>query len=66
MDEADWLAARFVHPALVDGTPGLAIRLPGRLIGALGFTFSGDVITGIDMISDRGWLRHVDLAAPGG
>ena len=57
--------ARFVRPALVDGTPGLAIRLPGRLIGALGFTFDGDTIAAIDMISDRGRLRHVDLAAPG-
>jgi RNA polymerase sigma-70 factor (ECF subfamily) len=57
--------ARFVRPALVEGTPGLAIRLPGRLIGALGFTCHGDTITGIDMISDRGRLRHVDLAAPG-
>jgi RNA polymerase sigma factor (sigma-70 family) len=57
--------ARFVRPALVDGSPGLAIRLPGRLIGALGFTCDGEVITGIDMISDRGRLRHVDLAVPG-
>jgi RNA polymerase sigma factor (sigma-70 family) len=57
--------ARFVRPALVDGTAGLAIRLPGRLIGALGFTVDGDTITTIDMISDRGRLRHVDLAAPG-
>ncbi|HEV2258449.1 MAG TPA: sigma-70 family RNA polymerase sigma factor [Streptosporangiaceae bacterium] len=57
--------ARFVHPALVDGTPGLAIRLPGRLIGALGFTFDGDTIAAIDMISDRARLRQVDLAAPG-
>ena len=58
-------SARFVRPALVDGIPGLAIRLPGRLIGTLGFTFDGDTITAIDMISDRGRLRHVDLAAPG-
>jgi RNA polymerase sigma factor (sigma-70 family) len=54
--------ARFVRPALVDGTPGLAIRLPGRTLGALGFTIEGDTITEIDMISDRARLRHVDLA----
>jgi RNA polymerase sigma-70 factor (ECF subfamily) len=54
--------ARFVRPALVDGTPGLAIRLPGRTLGALGFTIDGDTITEIDMISDRARLRHVDLA----
>ena len=58
--------ARFVRPALVDGTAGLAIGLRGRLIGALRFTFSGDAITEIEMISDRDRLRHVDLAAPGG
>jgi hypothetical protein len=57
--------ARFVRPALVDGTPGLAIRLPGRLIGALGFTVDGDTITEIDMISDRARLRHVELISPG-
>jgi hypothetical protein len=39
--------------------------MPGRLIGALGFTIDGDTITAIDMISDRGRLRHVALAAPG-
>jgi hypothetical protein len=53
--------ARFVRPALVHGAPGLAIRLPGRVIGALGFTFEGDTITEIDMISDRARLRHVEL-----
>jgi RNA polymerase sigma factor (sigma-70 family) len=64
--------ARFVRPALVDGTPGLAIRVPGRLIGALGFTIAGDgdgdgeVITAIDMISDRARLRSVSLVARDG
>jgi len=56
---------RWARPALVDGTPGVAIRLPGRLIGALGFTFDGDRIAAIDLISDRARLRHVELAAPG-
>jgi len=59
-------SAQFVHPALVDGAVGLAIGTPGRLIGALGFTLSGDAITEIDMISDPVRLRHVDLAALGG
>jgi hypothetical protein len=31
----------------------------------MGFTVDGDTIAAIDMISDRGRLRHVDLAAPG-
>jgi hypothetical protein len=34
-------------------------------MGALGFTFSGGKITGIDMISEPGRLRDVDLAVPG-
>jgi RNA polymerase sigma-70 factor, ECF subfamily len=57
--------ARFARPALVDGAPGLVIRVPGRLIGALGFTLDGDKIIVIDMIADRGHLRHVELT-PGG
>ena len=58
-------SAQLVHPALVEGAVGLAIGAPGRLIGALGFTLSGDVVTESDMISDPGRLRHVDLAALG-
>jgi hypothetical protein len=58
--------ARVVEPALVDGAVGLAIVPQGRLFGALGFTFSGEKITGIDMISDPEHPRRVDLAVPGG
>ncbi|MEU8275297.1 sigma-70 family RNA polymerase sigma factor [Microbispora bryophytorum] len=56
-------AARFVRPALVDGTVGLAIVPGGRLIGALGFTFDHDRIVVIELIGDPGRLRQVDLAA---
>jgi RNA polymerase sigma factor (sigma-70 family) len=56
--------AWWLRPALVDGAPGLALRLPGRLIGALGFTFDGDRIAAIDLISDRARLKQVELAAP--
>ena len=55
--------AAFVHPALVDGAVGLAIVPPGRILGALGFTVTGDKVTGIEMISDPERLRHVDLTA---
>ena len=58
-------SAQFVEPALVNGAVGLAIVPQGRLMGALGFTFSGGRITEIDMISEPGRLREVDLAAPG-
>ena len=50
--------ARFVWPALVDGTPGLAIVLLGRVIGALGFTYRGDAIIEIEMIDISGRLRR--------
>jgi RNA polymerase sigma factor (sigma-70 family) len=56
-------SAQFVQPALVNGAAGLAIVPPGRLIGALGFTFKHDKIAEIEMISDLERLRHVDLNA---
>ena len=59
-------AARFVKPALVNGAAGLAIVPFRRPIGALGFTFRHGKIAEIQMISDPGRLRQVDLAAPGG
>ena len=58
-------SAQFVEPALVNGGVGLAIVPQGRLMGALGFTFSGGTITEIEMISEPGRLRDVDLAVPG-
>jgi hypothetical protein len=50
-------SAQFVQPALVNGAVGLAIVPPGRLIGALGFTFKHDKIAEIEMISDPERLR---------
>jgi RNA polymerase sigma factor (sigma-70 family) len=50
--------ARFVRPALVDGTPGLAIVLLGRVIGALGFTIGDEAIIEIEMIDIPGRLRN--------
>jgi len=44
---------------------GLAIVPQGQIMGALGFTFSGGKVTGIDMISEPGRLQDVDLAVPG-
>jgi RNA polymerase sigma factor (sigma-70 family) len=50
--------ARFVRCALVDGTPGLAVVMLGRLIGALGFTFADESIIEIQMISFPDRLHH--------
>jgi DNA-directed RNA polymerase specialized sigma24 family protein len=67
--EAGALLADSVGPALmvVLDTLGPAERLAfvGRLTGALGFTFRDSKITEIDMISEPGRLRDVDLALPG-
>jgi len=57
--------ARFVRPALVDGTPGLAIVLLGRVIGALGFTFGDETILEIEMIDIPARLRR-DVAVTRG
>jgi hypothetical protein len=57
--------ARFVRPALVDGTPGLAIVLLGRVIGALGFTFRAGAIIEIEMIDIPDRLRR-DVAVSRG
>ena len=64
-DAGDARCAQFVEPALVNGAVGLAIVPQGRLMGALGFTFSGGRITEIDMISEPGRLQAVDLDIPG-
>jgi len=58
-------SAQFVEPALVNGAMGLAIVPQGRLMGALGFTFSDGKITEIDMISEPVRLQDVDLTVPG-
>ncbi len=50
--------AHFVRPALVDGAPGLAIVLLGRVIGALGFTFRDEAIIEIEMIDIPDRLRR--------
>jgi hypothetical protein len=58
--------ARFVRPALVDGTPGLAIVLLGRVIGALGFTFRDEAIIEIEMIDIPDRLRRDVVISRGG
>jgi RNA polymerase sigma-70 factor (ECF subfamily) len=57
--------ARFVRLALVDGTPGLAIVVLGRIIGALGFTFRDEAISEIEMIDAPGRLRDVTVPPAG-
>ncbi|MCA2183575.1 hypothetical protein [Nonomuraea cavernae] len=51
--------ARYARPAQVDGDPGLAFVVGGRLVGALGFTFTDDKIMEMEGIFDPERLRRV-------
>lgn len=57
--------ARFAQPALVDGAAGVVVAPRGRLVVALGLTFTGDKISTIDVIADPERLRQLDLATLG-
>jgi RNA polymerase sigma-70 factor (ECF subfamily) len=54
--------ARFVQPALVDGTVGLVLAPGGRLLRALHFTISDGKIRHADIIADPEHLKQLDLA----
>jgi RNA polymerase sigma-70 factor, ECF subfamily len=55
-------AARFVRPALVNGTVGIILAPRGRLFRALRFTITGGKIVQVDVIADPERLRQLDLA----
>ncbi|GAA1019526.1 MULTISPECIES: sigma-70 family RNA polymerase sigma factor [Amycolatopsis] len=54
--------ARGTQVALVDGGPGLVLAPRGRLAVVLKFVFDGDLITGIDVISEPERLRGLEIA----
>jgi RNA polymerase sigma-70 factor (ECF subfamily) len=54
--------ARYSAPALVEGSVGIVMAPRGQLFLVLSFTFDGDRITAIDVVSDPERLRHLDLA----
>jgi RNA polymerase sigma factor (sigma-70 family) len=54
--------AEYGRVALVNGTPGLVMAPRGRLVVALAITYSGDKITGIDVIADPARLAGLELA----
>src|SRR5579875_558854 len=58
-------AARFVHPALVDGRPGLILVRGLRLLRALCFEIAGDKIVQVDVVTDPARLRALDVAVFG-
>lgn len=54
--------ARFVHPAVVNGTVGLVFAPGGKLSRALSFTVANGKITQVEIITDRDRLQQLDLS----
>ena len=54
--------ARFVHPAVVNGTVGLVFAPGGKLSRALTFTVAKGRITEAEIITDRDRLQQLDLS----
>jgi RNA polymerase sigma-70 factor (ECF subfamily) len=55
-------AARFCRVAMLDGSPGLVMAPHGRLARAIAFSFSGDKISGIEVIADAERLRRMNVS----
>lgn len=58
--------ARFVQPALINGSPGLVWAPRGRLRRVLTFTIRNRKITEVNVIGDPARLRQFDLAVLSG
>jgi len=54
--------ARFVEPALVNGTVGLVFAPGGKLSRALRFTVANGKIAQVEIITDRDRLQQLDLS----
>jgi RNA polymerase sigma-70 factor (ECF subfamily) len=54
--------ARFVHPAVVNGSVGLVFAPGGKLSRALSFTVANGKITAVEIITDRDRLKQLDLS----
>ena len=54
--------ARFVQPAVVNGTVGLVFAPGGKLSRALSFTVANGKITQVEIITDRDRLQQLDLS----
>jgi RNA polymerase sigma-70 factor (ECF subfamily) len=55
-------AARFCRVALLNGRPGLVMAPHGHLLRAMMFTFVGDRIAGVEVISDPARLQRLDIS----
>ena len=54
--------ARFVQPAVVNGTAGLVFAPGGKLSRALSFTFANGKIVQVEIITDRDRLAQLELS----
>jgi len=54
--------ARFVQPAVINGTVGLVFAPGGKLSRALSFTMANGKITKVEIITDRDRLQRLDLS----
>ncbi|HEX3231244.1 MAG TPA: sigma-70 family RNA polymerase sigma factor [Pyrinomonadaceae bacterium] len=54
--------ARFVQPALVNGSVGLVMAPGGKLSRAVRFTVANGKITQVEIITDRDRLKQLDLS----
>jgi len=54
--------ARFVHPAVINGTAGLVFAPGGKLSRALTFTVANGKIAQVEIITDRDRLQQLDLS----
>src|SRR4029453_13763846 len=54
--------ARFVQPAVVNGTVGLVFAPGGKLSRALNFTVANGKITQVEIITDRDRLQQLELS----
>ena len=54
--------ARFVQPALVNGSVGLVMAPGGKLSRAISFTVANRKITQVEIITDRDRLKQLDLS----
>ncbi len=54
--------ARFVQPAVVNGTVGLVFAPGGKLSRALSFTVANGKITQVEIITDRDRLQQLELS----
>jgi RNA polymerase sigma-70 factor (ECF subfamily) len=57
-------AARFCRVMLLDGSPGLVMAPRGRLARAIVFSFTGEKISGIEVVAEPARLRGLEVSLP--